>query len=103
MRAWWSGPMLLLLASPAAAQTARSPADRSLQPRAQPLVWRAPPGPLAGGRLGLPIAGNLQLGVGRFAGPELTRPRTHTEPIGRTTEIGRRQRGMAAVGLSLRF
>ncbi len=106
MRAWCSGPILLMLAAAAAAQAApSSPPDRPQQPRPQPQapVWRAPPGPFQGGRLGTPLGDNLQLGVGRFSGPEMTRPRTHTEPLGRAADIVHRERGRAAIGLSLCF
>ena len=95
---------MLILATAAAAQPIAPQPDR--QPRAeQPRmpVWRAPAGPLREGRLGLPVAGNLQLGVGRFSVQELARLRTHTEPISRSMTVPRRNLGIAAIGLSLRF
>lgn len=106
MRAWWSAPMLLIATQAAAAQPAppsipAPPPPRAEQPRAQ--IWQDPVGPVQEGRFGLPVAGNLQFAVGRFSGPETTRPRTHTEPIGRAVDISRRERGRAAVGFSLRF
>jgi hypothetical protein len=104
MRLWCSGPILLLAVSAAAEasppQAERQP-PRPEQPPAR--IWRAPPGPMQGGRFGLPLAGNVQVGVGRFSVLEPARPRTHTEPIARGAEIGRRSRGIAAVGVSLRF
>ena len=104
MRIWCSGPVLLLFTATAAAQTS-SPqpqrAPRAEQPPAR--IWREPPGPLPGGRLAMPVAGNLHFGVGRYSVLEPARPRTHTEPIARSAEIARRNRGIAAVGFSLRF
>jgi hypothetical protein len=108
MRAWWSVPVLLVAAQAAAGQTVPSappqpspPQPRAERPRAQ--IWREPAGPVQAGRLRMPVAGNLQVAVGRFTGPEMTRPHTHTEPIGRIVDIARRDRGRAAVGFSLRF
>jgi hypothetical protein len=104
MRSWCFGPVLLMLATTAAAQPAAPPPDRHARGDPPPArIWRAPPGPVREGRLGLPLAGNLQLGVGRFSVPEPPRPRTHTEPISRSADVPRRHRGVAAVGLSLRF
>ena len=104
MRCWCPVPVLLLLTTAAAAQPV--PPQHADQRRAeQPPVriWRAPPGPVLDGRLGLPLASGMQVGVGRFAVPEPARPPTHTEPITRSADIARRHRGIAAVGLSLRF
>lgn len=104
MRSWCFGLSLLLLSTAAAAQPAPpvpAPRPQAEPPRAP--VWRAPPGPVQEGRLGMPIAGNLQLGVGRFSVVEPARPRTHTEPITRSIDVPRRHRGIAAVGISLRF
>ena len=103
MRICCSGPILLLLTANAAAQT--RPAPDPSQPADPPPVriWRGPPGPLPDGRLAMPMAGNLHFGVGRYAVLEPARPRTHTEPIARSAEIARRHRGIAAVGISLRF
>lgn len=104
MRFLGSGPILLLAVS-AAAQAAPPqpgpPPPRAQQPPAR--IWRAPPEPMQDGRFGLPLAGNMQVGVGRFSVLEPARPRTHTEPIARGTDIARRHRGIAAVGVSLRF
>jgi hypothetical protein len=92
---------LLAGVAQAAQQPQSAPPQRPDQPPTR--TWREPPGPVREGRLGVPLAGNLHVGVGRFSGPDATRPRTHTEPIGRTADIARRDRGMAAIGLSLRF
>jgi hypothetical protein len=97
MRAWCSSPILLLALTAAAPPQAPAPEQRRVH------IWQEPAGAMRNGRFAMPVADNLHVGVGRFSGPELTRPRTHTEPIGRTGEIGRRERGRAAVGLSLRF
>ncbi len=104
MRFLGSGPILLLALS-AAAQAAPPQAERQPPRAEQPpaRIWRAPPGPMQDGRVGLPLAGNVQVGVGRFSVLEPARPRTHTEPIARGTDIVRRNRGIAAVGVSLRF
>jgi hypothetical protein len=102
MHAWCSGPVLLVLAG--AAQATPPPPDRpprSEQPR--PHIWRELPGPIQDSRIAVPVAGNFHIGVGRFSVLAPARPRTHTEPIGRAGDIARRNRGIAAVGLSLRF
>ncbi len=104
MRFWCSGPVLMLLATNAAAQTPPRQPEGERRTEVPPVrIWRAPPGPVQEGRLGMPLADNMQVGVGRFAVPEPARPPTHTEPIARTADIARRHRGIAAVGLSLRF
>ena len=51
----------------------------------------------------LPIDDDLQLAVGRFRVAEPARPRTHMEPERAPTDLRRRERGVAAVGMSLRF
>ena len=104
MRSWCFGFVLLMLATGATAQPAARPSDYPARAEQPPVrIWRAPPGPVQEGRLGLPLTGNLQVGVGRFSVPEPARPRTHTEPISRSADVPRRHRGIAAVGLSLRF
>ncbi len=50
-----------------------------------------------------PVRENLQIGVGRFTVPELARPRTHMEADRAPTAARPRERGVAAVGLSIRF
>ena len=101
MRAWCSCPLLLLALAAAAPPQAPAPPSVPEQPRVR--IWREPPGAVENGRFGLAASGNLRLGVGRFTGPEMTRPHSHTEPIGRTADIVRRERGRAAGGISLRF
>ncbi len=51
----------------------------------------------------VPLGRRVHLGVGRFAVPELARPRSHTEPQHRAADIRRRDRGIAAMGVSVRF
>ncbi len=51
----------------------------------------------------MPIDDNLQIGLGRFRVAEPARPRTHMEPERAPTDLRRRERGVAAVGMSLRF
>ncbi len=50
-----------------------------------------------------PIDENLQIGLGRFRVAEPARPRTHMEPERAPTDLRRRERGVAAIGMSLRF
>jgi hypothetical protein len=49
------------------------------------------------------VAPNVQLGVGRFAVPEIARPRTNMERERNPTAVQPRERGIAAVGFSLSF
>lgn len=50
-----------------------------------------------------PVRENLQIGIGRFVVPELARPRTNMEREPHPTAPRGRERGIAAVGFSLRF
>jgi hypothetical protein len=104
MRAFRSISLLIsaLLASAAQASPKEKP-ESPPAPETRARIWREPPGPMQDGRLGMPIADRLHVGVGRFAVPEPARPRTHTEPIGRSADVAQRDRGMAAVGLFFRF
>lgn len=111
-------PLALLAASPGFAQTSGAalvgPPDRieSPAPSALPLPdFRPPPGDLrrAGEprRNGLiaayPLSEDLQIGIGRFEVPELPRRRTHMERERHPTSVRPRDRGIAAIGFSLRF
>jgi hypothetical protein len=49
------------------------------------------------------VGDGLQLGVGRFSMLDLARPRTNVEREPRPTNIGRRERSIAAVRLSFGF
>jgi hypothetical protein len=49
------------------------------------------------------VAPNVQLGIGRFAVPEIARPRTNMERERNPTAVQPRERGIAAVGFSLSF
>ena len=51
----------------------------------------------------MPVSENVIFGVGRFSVTEIARPATHVEPAHRAADIRRRDRGIAAVGVSLRF
>ncbi|HTU10597.1 MAG TPA: hypothetical protein VMG08_06815 [Allosphingosinicella sp.] len=104
MRAFRSIPMLIILGLGAAAQAA-PPQKPEPQPAGEPRarIWREPPGPMRDGRFGMPVVDRLHVGVGRFGVTEPARPRTHTEPIGRAADVSRRDRGIAAVGLFMRF
>jgi len=56
------------------------------------------------GMLGVvPIAANIELGIGRYGVQEIARPRTHVEAERYPTDVRRRDRGIAGVGLKLRF
>ena len=50
-----------------------------------------------------PVDRNLEIGIGRFRVAEPARPRTHMEPERAPTDFRRRERGVAAIGMSLRF
>ena len=49
------------------------------------------------------VAPNVQVGIGRFAVPEIARPRTNIERERNPTAVQPRERGIAAVGVSLSF
>jgi len=51
----------------------------------------------------MPLGDRVTLGVGRFRVTEIARPTTHVEPAQRSADVRRRDRGIAAVGVSLRF
>lgn len=51
----------------------------------------------------LPVADNLNIGVGRFAIPELAGRRSNMETERRPTDMRRRDRAIAAVAFSVRF
>lgn len=103
----------VLSAAVAEAQVTRSVlvasvgAERAQAPPARPDLptFRMPrgeypalPGPVRDGLIGaVPFGRNMQIAVGRFAVPNFTAPRMET------AEIRRRDRGIAAVGLSFRF
>lgn len=105
MLSWCSGPVLLLAAvataAPAAPPQTPAPPPRPEPPPAR--IWREPPGPVQEGRIGMPVVGNLHIGVGRFSVAGQARLRAHPESMGRAADIARGDRGRAAVGLSLRF
>ena len=103
MRYRCSSPVLTMLALTAAAPPAPVP-ERQARPEPQPVrVWREPPGPMQNGRVAMPVAANLQLGLGRFSVSEPAPARTHTEPMSRGADGVRRDRGITAVRLFLRF
>ena len=104
-------------AGPAAAQLGYDPLIVAADPapwlpsrQAPPPDFRMPqgdlreaPGPRRSGLIAaLPIRTNMTLGVGRFAS-SAPRPRSHTEAEPRPADMRRRERGVAAVGVSIRF
>lgn len=114
-----SVPFVVLPGSEAAAQissvtlvgpTIAAPSE-PVRPRAGSPDFRMPDGDLrragAPDRSGLiaayPVQENLQIGIGRFVVPELARPRTNMEREQHPTAMRGRERGIAAVGFSLRF
>ena len=113
-----SAPLILLVAAGADAQATSvflvGPDDVSPSPApALPNLpdFRAPMGDLrmpgAVRRNGLiaayPLRENLQIGIGRFAVPAIARPRTYMEADRTPTAARAHDRGIAAVGFSLRF
>ena len=50
----------------------------------------------------IPVGDDVQIGIGRFRVAELARSRSHMEPERSPTDMRRRERGVAAIGLSLR-
>jgi hypothetical protein len=113
---WFS--LALLGAAPAAAQTSgaalvgpRDDLRTETLFTAQPMQFRAPQGDLrvpgAPRRNGLiaafPVADNVEIGLGRFMVPQIARPRTHVETDRQPASVRPRDRGIAAVGVSLRF
>lgn len=105
-----------LLAATAVAAQSRAdlvgPVERPAMPSSRTLPdFRAPAGDLrrAGEprRNGLiaayPVNDNLQIGIGRFRIIELDSSRTNTEHQRQPTSVRPRDRGVAAVGFSLRF
>ena len=103
MRGWCPVSILMMLTGATPAQAAPPPASapRPEQPPAR--IWREPPGPVQDARIGMPVAGNLHIGVGRFSVAGQARLRPHPESPGRAAEIARPDRTRAAVGLTLRF
>ena len=107
---------VLLAAVPAAAQTSGAALVGPLERPAiafdrRPIDFRPPDGDLrdpgSPPRNGLIAAWrineDLEIGIGRFAVPEIARPRTHMESERNPTAVRPRDRGIAAVGFSLRF
>lgn len=110
------GVMLALFSGPLAAQPnaalvgPRDPVQEIQTLRSLP-SFRMPEGdlrlPTPPRRSGLiaayPVDKNLEIGVGRFAVPEIARPRTHMENERHPAAVRPRDRGIAAIGFSLRF
>ena len=65
----------------------------------------AAPAATAGNRTirSLPLTDTIELGIGRYAVPEIARPRTHMEADRYPTDVRRRGRGIAGVGLKVSF
>ena len=111
-------PLALLAAAPAIGQTSGAALVRPMELR-PPMAtnptnlpsFTVPQGDLrragevrrSGLIAGYRIAPNVEIGIGRFAVPELARPRTHMERDRNPTAVRPRDRGIAAVGFSLSF
>ncbi len=100
--------VLLMPAGPAGAQQRRGPAIPADLTPAQPDRddrLRAVPNPTARTRMFhvVPIADNIEFGLGRYAVPEIARPRTHMEADRNPTDVRRRGRGITGVGFKLSF
>jgi hypothetical protein len=108
----------LAVAGPAAAQLGYDPMIVAADPapwipsrHAPPPHFRMPrgdlreaPGPRPNGLIAaMPLGGRLTVGVGRFQVVEQPRPRTYNEHEPRPADVRRRERGIAAVGFSVRF
>jgi hypothetical protein len=108
----------LIGTAPAAAQTSAASLIGPIAPgrteptyTTRPMTFQVPPGDLrrpgAPSRNGLiaavPLDHNVEIGVGRFLVPQIARPRTHMEADRQPSSVRPRDRGIAAVGISLRF
>lgn len=113
-----SVPCTLLMAAEGAAQTpsahlvgpadpspfAAPPARTLPQFRMSPGDLRAPGEPRRNGLIATyPLRDNLHVAVGRFLVPAIARPRTHMERDRAPAGTRPRDRGVAAIGFSLRF
>jgi hypothetical protein len=103
---------LLLAAGPAGAQQSRRPAlsplltaaAADIEADAHSRLLAAPAGAARSRMIHvLPLAANIEFGIGRYAVPEIARPRTHMESDRHPTDVRRRGRGIAGVGLKLSF
>jgi hypothetical protein len=65
---------------------------------------RLPGEPRRNGLIGaVDVGDGVMIGLGRFAVPEIARPRTHTESDRQPAGVRPRDRGIAALGISVRF
>ena len=102
--------VLLLAAGPAGAQQRRGPAIPAVltataaEPDRDDRLLAAPE-PAARSRMlhVMPLAADIEFGIGRYAVPEIARPRTHMEADRHPTDIRRRGRNIAGIGLKLSF
>lgn len=99
---------LLMAAGPAGAQQRRGPVLPPDAAAAEPDRddrLRAAPNPTVRTRMFhiVPLADNIEFGVGRYAVPEIARPRTHMEADRNPTDVRRRGRGITGVGFKLSF
>ena len=104
-------------AGPAVAQASGVALVRGPEPRAQAapseraLRFTAPDGDLrlpgeprrSGLIAAFPVRENVEIGIGRFAVPEIARPRTNLETERNPSSVRLRDRGIAAIGVSFRF
>ncbi|HEV2865181.1 MAG TPA: hypothetical protein VGX37_01580 [Allosphingosinicella sp.] len=104
--------MLILPAGQAEAQRARravlppipSAAIAEAKLHREPFLPDPGPRPAASEMVGaVPLAENVELGIGRFSVLEIARPRTHVETDRSPTDIRLRDRGIAGMGVKLSF
>jgi hypothetical protein len=101
--------ILLIAAGPAGAQQSRRPAIAPILPAADiaDADARLLAAPAATPRSRMihvrTLGDNIEFGIGRYAVPEIARPRTHMEADRYPTDVRRRGRGIAGVGLKLSF
>ena len=92
---------MTVAADPAPYLPSRQPPPPSF--RMPQLDLREAPGPVRNGLIAaVPLRDNVTLGIGRFWS-SAPRPRSHVESEPRPAEMRRRERGVAAVGVSIRF
>jgi hypothetical protein len=100
--------VLLMAAGPAGAQQRRGPAippDLSAAEPDRDDRLGPVPDPAVRTRMFhvVPISENIEFGLGRYAVPEIARPRTHMETDRSPTDVRRRGRGITGVGFKLSF
>ena len=86
--------------SPAAPTSAEEADDRAARAAFLPPSETAPAAPTMGV---VPLADNVELGIGRFSVQDTARRRSHIETERHPTDMRLRHRGIAGLGLKLSF